>query len=60
MEIVTYNPRLARAYTDFAERAWRKGHPDRAVDLMVHALQIDPQQRPSNLWLLDLARKKQA
>lgn len=55
-----HRPRLARAYTEFAERAWQNGDPDRAVDLMARALQIDPQQYPSNLWLLDLARKKLA
>jgi hypothetical protein len=55
-----HRPRLARAYKEFAERAWIHGQPDRAVDLMVNALKIDPAQHPTNLWLLDLARKKLA
>jgi tetratricopeptide (TPR) repeat protein len=49
--------KIAQTCTALAEQKWAEGQVDQAVAYMKRALKIDPDQRPENLWMLDLARK---
>ncbi len=53
-----HRERLARAYVEFAEAAWRQGNSQQAIEDMVQALKLDPQAEGQNKWLVELARKK--
>ncbi|MFZ6029703.1 MAG: hypothetical protein ACOYYS_18470 [Chloroflexota bacterium] len=48
---------VAQACTAAADRAWQGGDVAQATAYMRRALQLDPDQRPQNLWLLELAQK---
>ncbi len=52
-----HQARIAQACLEAADQKWQDGQVDEAVAYMKRALAIDPDKRPQNLWLLDLARQ---